>query len=63
VHRLHDLLDCANKPFKLSIIDHEGRRNLQHHEIIAADLREYSMVPEHLHGQDLAEYCRMDFCN
>ena len=53
-------LDCQDKLVDLTIGDHERRRHFQHHEVIAADLRENAVVSKQAHHDDLPEHRRMD---
>ena len=54
---------CAiaeTKALMWAILHHEGRRDLQDHEIVSADLVQHAMVAEQAHDQDLAENRRVD---
>jgi hypothetical protein len=58
--QVHDLLEGRCKPLKLRILDRKWGRNLQYHEIVAADLAQNSMISKQMHNQHLAKKCWMD---
>src|SRR5580700_3861789 len=62
VHQLHNLFERGHKPIDLRVVDHERRRNFQHHEIVAANLAQNSMVSKQSHDHNLSKYCRMYLC-
>jgi hypothetical protein len=55
VHQLHNLFGCGHESIDLRIVDYKRRRNFQHHEIIAANLTQNSMVSKHPHDHNLSE--------
>ena len=55
-HRAHGGDEFVDLTFR----DHQRRRDLQHHIIIAANLREHVFVAKQAHDQDLAEHGGMN---
>lgn len=53
---LHDIPYRLDELFKLPVCDDQGRGRFEDHEMIAAYLREDSMVAEKPHHDNLAEH-------
>ena len=51
----HRLLEGGHKPIELRIRNRKRGRYLQHHEIVAANLAQDSMILEQVHHQHLTE--------
>ena len=46
MHQVHDFADRLDVLLKLRVFDYQGRRDLEHQEIVPADLTEYLMVAQ-----------------
>jgi hypothetical protein len=60
---MHQVNHVCQRAYEfVRLFDTHGQRgsDFQHHEIVAADLREHTLVTEQPHYQDLAEHGRMD---
>src|ERR1700731_2206173 len=60
MHQIHYLADSIDVLIELRVFDNQGGSNLEHHEVVATDLTEYSLVTEKPHHQNLAEHSRID---
>src|SRR5260370_30133456 len=60
MHQIHYLANYIDVPIELRVLDNQRRSDLEHHEVVATDLTEYSLVTEEPHHQNLAEHRRMD---
>jgi hypothetical protein len=61
MHQVHYARERGHETIKLLIIDRERWRYFQHHEIVTADLTEYSVISKQMHDQYLAEQSGMNF--
>src|SRR5712691_1789495 len=59
MRNFYNFLDCRDKFTHLRRSDHQGRRDLQHHEIVSTNLRE-DPATEETHHQNLPEHGRMN---
>src|ERR1039457_489034 len=60
MHQLYDRLHRVHKLIKLRLRDDERGGDLQHHEIIPANLAVYPVISEQAHHQHWTEHRRMD---
>jgi len=62
MHQIHDFADRLDVLLELRIFYYQRWRDLEHHEIVATDLRENSLVPKQMHHDHLSEHRRMNPC-
>ena len=58
--KFDDIADGGDEFLHLIFTDDKRGRNFQHHEVIAANLSENAVIPEHAHDDNLSEHCRMN---
>src|SRR5579863_1303927 len=61
VRQFHYVPECCHKLVELAFAHHKRRRRLEHHEVVAADLREDILLSKHSHHDHLAKHRRMNF--
>src|ERR1019366_5686839 len=60
MERVDNSGDCSNIGVQLLLGNDQRRRNFEHHEIVAADLRKYPVIDKKTANHHLAEHARMD---
>ncbi len=52
----HHILNRQHERVELRVGDHQGRSDLQNHEVVSADLRQESEIAKQTHHHDLAKH-------